>query len=123
MLLFLFMLKKSLLFHPLLLPPISVIPDFRPKRLVYNPLYEYLNDRNLLSKCHSGFRPLHFMLYAWLEATTEWFSNLDQGQINSVAFLDLPKAFDTVDHSVLPKKLALYGVRDTSCKWFKSSHK
>ena len=91
-----------------------------PKRLVYNQLYEYLNDRNLLSKCQSGFRPLHFMLYALLDATTEWFSNLDQGQINSVAFLDLSKAFDTVDHSVLPQKLALYGVGDIPCKWFKS---
>ena len=83
------MVKTYLLFHPLPLPPISVIPDFRlsPKQLVYNQLYEYLNDRNLLSKCHSGFRPLHSMLYALQEATTECFSNLDQGQINSVTFL------------------------------------
>ena len=90
------------------------------ERLIFNQLYKYLNDENLLSKCQSGFRPLHSTLYALLDATTEWFSNLDKGLINSVIFLDLSKAFDMVGHKILLNNLSLYGVGDSSCKWFKS---
>jgi hypothetical protein len=46
---------------------------------------------------------------------------MDQGQINGVIFLDLKKAFDTIDHQILLSKLQAYGIRlirDHTLKWF-----
>ena len=40
--------------------------------------------------------------------------------MNAVVFLDLKKAFDTVDHSILTSKLAVYGIESASIEWFKS---
>ena len=68
----------------------------------------------------SGFRPVHSTTSALLDATTEWLSNMDKGQLNSVVFIDLAKAFDTVDHEILLRKLQIYGVDSMSLNWFKS---
>jgi hypothetical protein len=45
---------------------------------------------------------------------------MDQGQINGVIFLDLKKAFDTIDYQILLSKLQAYGIRDHTFKWFQS---
>ena len=102
--------------------PISVIPTIAKvfERLIFNQVYEYFCTNDLLSKCQSGFRPLHSTVTALLEAVNEWTQNIDRGLINSVLFLDLAKAFDTVDHGILVENLALYGIRGTTLNWFKS---
>ena len=57
---------------------------------------------------------------ALLEATNEWLWNIDNSLLNGVIFLDLKKAFDTMDHAILLGKLKIYGVSSQSLNWFQS---
>ena len=75
---------------------------------------------NLLSTHQSGLRSLHSTVASLLEATDDWAFIIDQGNVNALVFLDLKKAFDTVDHNILISKLSAYGISGTSIEWFKS---
>ena len=90
------------------------------EKIVYDQLYNYLNENNLLTSCQSGFRSLHSTLTALIETTNNWSVNVDDGLLNGVGFIDLQKAFDTIDHSILVRKLRNYGIDQTSLSWFKS---
>jgi hypothetical protein len=102
--------------------PISVILVIAKifEKIVYEQLYEYFNNCNLLTTCQSGFRSLHSTLTALVEATNSWSVNIDNGLINGFVFIDLKKAFDTIDHNIIFKKLGNYGVDLNSLKWFES---
>ena len=102
--------------------PISVLSPIAKvlERIIYNHLYDYLQTNKLLSKFQSEFRRFHSTATSLLDATMEWLTNMDSSKINSVVFLDLSKAFDTVDHSILLRKLCLYGLSVSTLKWFKS---
>ena len=83
--------------------PISIIPVVAKvfERIVYDQLYRYLTENKLLCCYQSGFRTLHSTVTALIEATDSWSLNVDRGFVNAVVFLDLKKAFDTVNHAIL----------------------
>ena len=87
--------------------PISVISVVANifEKFTFEQLYEYLNNNNLvISASRSGFRSLHSTLSALIEATDNWSINIE-GLLNGVIFIDLKKAFDTIDHTILLRKL------------------
>ena len=102
--------------------PISVIPIVAKifEKCICDQISEYLNANNLLSHCQSGFRLLHSILTALVDAANSWSVNIDNGLVNGIVFIDLKKAFDTIDLNILLRKLRLYGVDTISIKWFES---
>ena len=64
----------------------------------------------LLNTYQSGFRLMHSTTTALLETTNNWSINIDNGLLNGVLFIDLQKAFDTIDREIILRKLANYGV-------------
>lgn len=102
--------------------PISVISTIARifERLIYVQLYSYLTDNNLLNSRQSGFRSLHSTVTSLLDLTNQWYFNIDCGLLNGVIFLDLKKAFDTVDHNILLTKLKYLGIKGHAHKWFES---
>ena len=78
-----------------------------------------MTDSNFLTKYQSGFRSLHSTITALLETTDNCCVNIDNGFINGIIFIDLKKAFDTIDHGILLRKLE-HGVDQNALRWFES---
>ena len=55
-----------------------------------------------------------------MSKTNDWFVNISKGHLNAVVFLDVKKAFDTIDHNVLLDKLSHYGIVNEELSFFKS---
>jgi len=55
-----------------------------------------------------------------IDEKDSWSVNIDNGLVNGVIFTDLKKAFDTIDHTILIRKLRKYGADSSSLKWFES---
>ena len=102
--------------------PISVISVIAKvfERIVYDQLYNFLSNEDIISTHQSGFRSLHSTVTALLKATDNWAFNIDRGNVNAVVFLDLKKAFDTVDQDILLSKMNLDGIQGIALDWFRS---
>ena len=102
--------------------PISVLPVIMKvfERAIHTRLYQYFTVNNLLTSCQSGFRAQHSTVSTLLSVTNKMFKYFDEGKCVGALFLDLKKAFDTVNHKVLLKKLSLYGVTELPLSWFNS---
>ena len=102
--------------------PISVLPSFSKifEKIVYNRLTGYLNKHCVLTSNQFGFRNNYSTAMAVLEMVDKISDAIDNKCYSIGVFVDLSKAFDTLDHDILLGKLAYYGIRGTALSWFKS---
>ena len=103
--------------------PISILPTLSKilERAVHTQFYGYLTENNLVSSKQFGFRPKSSTATASGQFIDQLLLGMDNGTITGVVFLDLTKAFDTVNHSILSRKLSNFGVDETVQNWFDSS--
>ena len=90
------------------------------ERAVHNHMYSFLIDNHLLNPNQSGFRPHHSTETCLTDMIDNWLCNMNEGKMTGVAFIDLRKAFDTVNHTILLQKLHDIGATSVTLKWFES---
>ena len=108
--------KKKEKFLPGNYRPISILNFFSKifEKAMYKRLYGFLIQHNILYKYQFGFRQDHSTTLALIQILDEMHEYIDQGNFVVGTYIDLTKAFDTVDHQILLNKLSHYGVRGTA---------
>ena len=100
--------------------PISILPCFSKlnEKCIFNRVYSFLCNNNIISKCQYGFRRNHSTAHALIDLQDNIISAIDKHNFGLGVFMDLSKDFDIVDHDILWYKLKHYGIRGTALKWF-----
>ena len=87
---------------------------------MYNRLDEYFMNNNLLHENQFVYQTNNSTENAVLQFMQDISQNFDNGQFTLTVFLDLSKAFDTVDHQILVKNVKHYGVNEKALAWLRS---
>ena len=102
--------------------PISLLSQFSKilEKLFVKRLDSFIEKHNLLSNHQYGFRGNRSTSMAVMELVEEVSTAIENGDYTVGVFIDLKKAFDTIDHNLLLNKLEKYGVRGIANSWIKS---
>ena len=102
--------------------PISLLSIFDKiiEKLMHKRLYNFLEFHNILFNNQFGFRRNNSTSFALIQITELIKETIEKKKFGCGIFIDLRKAFDTVNHAILLKKLEHYGIRGISLNWFRS---
>ena len=103
--------KKEAKTKPKNYRPISLLPLFSKiiERIINNQTQEFLDKNNILYKYQSGFRKHHSIDTCLSYLTDQVKIGFEEGLLTGMVFIDLKKAFDTIDHSILLEKMSCLG--------------
>ena len=116
------LLERGGLIEDLRYRPISLLSNFNGifERLMYTRMMNNIEKHNLIYSSQYGFRKGHSTQHAILDIVNAIQTNMNQGLYSCGVFIDLKKAFDTVDHNIVLDKLHFYRFRGLINQWFSS---
>ena len=99
--------------------PVSVLPAFSKlfERLVYDRLINYFDKNNVLSENQFGFRKYRSTCLALNTLVDRFHDTIEKNELMIGLFIDLSRAFDTMSHEILLRKLNFYGIRGIALDW------
>ena len=99
--------------------PVSLLP-LPSKIIVHNKLVAFFDENNILDPNQGGFRKGHSTINTISNLTNDIFNGINSGNLTMSCFIDMAKAFDTVNHSILCKKLSKFGITGGLLIWIKN---
>ncbi len=102
--------------------PIALLDNFSKimEKIMYTRLSNYLENNDLISSCQYGFRKNHSTIHPMIQISNFISKSFNNEKHALGIFCDLRKAFDTVNHDLLLKKLSKLGINGVELSWFSS---
>ena len=101
------------------LRPVSLLPlpGKMAERIVHTHISNFLDDKELLNENQGGFRKHRLTISTTAKFIDDILIEMNERQYTVACFIDLKKAFDTINHQILMQKLPHFGINDKTCNW------